>query len=134
MHPSARGELIRKLSDLVQEHMEDLATLETWDNGKPYSVSLNEDLPEVVGCLRYFAGFADKLHGQVIEGGATKLAYTVREPIGVCGQIIPWNYPLMMAAWKLGPALAVSQQLWISHFAIESDQFAVWKHGRPETI
>ncbi|KAJ5361738.1 mitochondrial aldehyde dehydrogenase [Penicillium brevicompactum] len=106
MHPSARGELIRKLSDLVQEHMEDLATLETWDNGKPYSVSLNEDLPEVVGCLRYFAGFADKLHGQVIEGGATKFAYTVREPIGVCGQIIPWNYPLMMAAWKLGPALA----------------------------
>ncbi|KAK4934251.1 mitochondrial aldehyde dehydrogenase, partial [Elasticomyces elasticus] len=106
MHPSARGELIRKLSDLVQEHMEDLATLETWDNGKPYSVSLNEDLPEVVSCLRYFAGFADKLHGQVIEGGATKFAYTVREPIGVCGQIIPWNYPLMMAAWKLGPALA----------------------------
>ncbi|GLA66759.1 mitochondrial aldehyde dehydrogenase [Aspergillus tubingensis] len=106
MHPSARGELLRRLSDLVQENIEDLATLETWDGGKPYSVSLTEDLPEVVSCLRYFAGFANKIHGQVIEGGATKFAYTVREPIGVCGQIIPWNYPLMMAAWKLGPALA----------------------------
>ncbi|KAL5362021.1 aldehyde dehydrogenase domain-containing protein [Aspergillus floccosus] len=106
MHPSARGELIRKLSDLVQENIEDLATLETWDSGKPYSVSLNDDLPEVVSCLRYYAGFADKLHGQVIDSGTTKFAYTVREPVGVCGQIIPWNYPLMMAAWKLGPALA----------------------------
>ncbi|KAH8424763.1 mitochondrial aldehyde dehydrogenase [Aspergillus melleus] len=105
MHPSARGELIRKLSDLVQENLEDLATLETWDGGKPYSVSLTEDLPEVVSCLRYFAGFADKIHGQVIDSGAAKFAYTIREPIGVCGQIIPWNYPLMMAAWKLGPAL-----------------------------
>ncbi|OGM41666.1 hypothetical protein ABOM_009952 [Aspergillus bombycis] len=106
MHSSTRGELLRKLSDLVEENIEDLATLETWDGGKPYLVSLNEDLPEVVSCLRYFAGFADKIHGQVIEGGAIKFAYTVREPIGVCGQIIPWNYPLMMVAWKLGPALA----------------------------
>ncbi|KAI1875063.1 uncharacterized protein JN550_002492 [Neoarthrinium moseri] len=79
---------------------------ETWDNGKPYSVSLNEDMGEVAGTLRYYAGFADKVFGQVIETTADKFAYTIREPIGVCGQIIPWNYPLAMAAWKLGPALA----------------------------
>ena len=76
------------------------------DNGKPYSVALNEDVAEVSGTLRYYAGYADKLHGQVIDTGPDKLAYTLREPLGVCGQIIPWNYPLAMAAWKLGPALA----------------------------
>ncbi|KAI7523219.1 retinal dehydrogenase 2, partial [Hortaea werneckii] len=69
-------------------------------------VALNEDLAEVSGCLKYYAGYADKVHGQVIDTGSAKLAYTIREPVGVCGQIIPWNYPLGMAAWKLGPALA----------------------------
>ncbi|KAE8151445.1 aldehyde dehydrogenase [Aspergillus avenaceus] len=106
LHPSKRGYLLRRLSDLVEEHSVDLATLEAWDSGKPYSVALNEDVAEVINCLRYFAGFADKAHGQIIDGGASKFAYTIREPFGVCGQIIPWNYPLMMAAWKLGPALA----------------------------
>ena len=95
-----------KLADLVDTHSETLATIETWDNGKPYSVALNEDVAEVAGTLRYYAGYADKLHGQVINTGPEKLAYTIREPVGVCGQIIPWNYPLAMAAWKLGPALA----------------------------
>jgi len=74
--------------------------------GKPYSVALGEDLAEVAGCLKYYAGYADKIHGQVIDTTSAKLAYTIREPLGVCGQIIPWNYPLAMAAWKLGPALA----------------------------
>jgi aldehyde dehydrogenase (NAD(P)+) len=74
--------------------------------GKPYSDSLNGDLPEVWGTIKYYAGYADKIHGQVIETTPAKLAYTIREPVGVCGQIIPWNYPLAMAAWKLGPALA----------------------------
>lgn len=95
-----------KLAQLVEEHKETLATIETWDNGKPYSVSLNEDLAEVTGTLKYYAGYADKIHGQVIDTTPAKLAYTIREPVGVCGQIIPWNYPLAMAAWKLGPALA----------------------------
>lgn len=95
-----------KLAQLVEQHKETLATIETWDNGKPYSVSLNEDLAEVTGTLKYYAGYADKIHGQVIDTTPAKLAYTIREPIGVCGQIIPWNYPLAMAAWKLGPALA----------------------------
>ena len=95
-----------KLSSLVEQHATTLATIETWDNGKPYSVALNEDVAEVSGALKYYAGYADKLHGQVIDTGLDKFAYTIREPLGVCGQIIPWNYPLAMAAWKLGPALA----------------------------
>ncbi|KAF2771025.1 aldehyde dehydrogenase-like protein [Teratosphaeria nubilosa] len=101
-----RGDLMYKLSQLVEQNKELLATIETWDNGKPYQVALSEDLAEVSGCLKYYAGYADKIHGQVIETTNNKLAYTLREPIGVCGQIIPWNYPLAMAAWKLGPALA----------------------------
>ena len=95
-----------KLASLIKEHAETLATIETWDNGKPYSVALNLDLAEVINTFRYYGGYADKLHGQVIDTGPEKLAYTLREPLGVCGQIIPWNYPLLMAAWKLGPALA----------------------------
>jgi len=106
MAPTDRGNLMIKLSDLVDKHAETLATIETWDNGKPYSVSLNEDLGEVKNTLRYYGGYADKIHGQVIDTGPAKFAYTIKEPIGVCGQIIPWNYPLAMAAWKLGPALA----------------------------
>ncbi|GAB7353647.1 hypothetical protein MBLNU459_g4057t1 [Dothideomycetes sp. NU459] len=106
MASTERGDLMYKLAQLIEEHKETLATIETWDNGKPYSVSLNEDLAEVTGTLKYYAGYADKIHGQVIDTTPAKLAYTIREPVGVCGQIIPWNYPLAMAAWKLGPALA----------------------------
>jgi aldehyde dehydrogenase (NAD+) len=94
-----------KLSDLVGEHAEILATIETWDNGKVFADSLG-DVAEVQGVLKYYGGYADKIHGQVIDSGPSKLAYTIKEPVGVCGQIIPWNYPLAMAAWKLGPALA----------------------------
>ncbi|KAK2761344.1 mitochondrial aldehyde dehydrogenase [Arachnomyces sp. PD_36] len=101
-----RGKLMAKLSDLVEQHAETLASIETWDNGKPYSVALEEDLAEVAGTLRYYAGFADKVYGQTISTTPEKFAYTLRQPIGVVGQIIPWNYPLAMAAWKLGPALA----------------------------
>lgn len=101
-----RGYLMWRLADLVEANKETLATLETWDNGKPYSVALEEDLGEVVSTLRYYAGWADKLHGQTIPTTPQKFAYTIKQPLGVCGQIIPWNYPLAMAAWKLGPALA----------------------------
>lgn len=101
-----RGDLMFKLSQLCEREKEVLASIETWDNGKPYSVAVSEDLGEVIGCIKYYAGYADKIHGQVIDTGPAKLAYTIREPVGVCGQIIPWNYPLAMAAWKLGPALA----------------------------
>lgn len=74
--------------------------------GKPYSVALSEDLPEAIGTIRYYAGWADKTYGQTISTTHKKFAYTLRQPIGVIGQIIPWNYPLSMACWKLGPALA----------------------------
>jgi len=106
MTGTERGALMYKFADLLEENKETLATIETWDNGKPYSVALNEDLGEVVNTIRYYAGWADKLHGQTIPTTPEKFAYTLRQPIGVCGQIIPWNYPLAMAAWKLGPALA----------------------------
>jgi len=100
-----------RFATLIDQHKETLATIETWDNGKPYSVALNEDLAEVVATLKYYAGFADKIHGQVIDTTPAKLAYTIREPLGVCGQIIPWNYPLLMAAWKLGPALCTGNTI-----------------------
>lgn len=104
--PTDRGALMYQLASLIESHAETLASIETWDNGKPYSVALAEDLGEVVSCFRYYAGWADKIHGQTISTTSQKLAYTLRQPVGVCGQIIPWNYPLAMAAWKLGPALA----------------------------
>ncbi|KFZ13792.1 hypothetical protein V502_06432, partial [Pseudogymnoascus sp. VKM F-4520 (FW-2644)] len=101
-----RGNLMIKLSQLVEENAETLATIETWDNGKPYTAALNEDVAEVAAVFKYYGGWADKIYGQVIDAGPEKFAYTIREPVGVCGQIVPWNYPLAMAAWKLGPALA----------------------------
>ncbi|KAL8865582.1 MAG: hypothetical protein Q9174_006814, partial [Haloplaca sp. 1 TL-2023] len=104
--PTDRGGMMLKLADLVDSHASTLATIETWDNGKPYTVALTEDVAEVVATLRYYAGYADKLHGQTIDTGPAKFAYTIREPLGVCAQIIPWNYPLAMMAWKIGPALA----------------------------
>jgi aldehyde dehydrogenase (NAD(P)+) len=94
-----------RLADLVDAHAETLATIETLDNGKPYSVSLSYDVPDLSSVLRYYAGFADKNFGKTIDLGPDKMAYTAIQPVGVCGQIIPWNYPLSMAGWKLGPAL-----------------------------
>jgi aldehyde dehydrogenase (NAD+) len=90
----------------VEKNLEILATLDTWDVGKPLSVTKTEDLGESISTFRYYAGWADKIGGKTIDVGPSKLVYTLHQPIGVCGQIVPWNYPLMMAAWKLGPALA----------------------------
>ncbi|KAG9720811.1 aldehyde dehydrogenase, partial [Aureobasidium melanogenum] len=101
-----RGILMNKLADLMEKNTELLATIDAWDNGKPYSEALTGDLPEAIGTIRYYAGFADKSFGQTISTTPQKFAYTIRQPIGVVGQIIPWNYPLSMACWKLGPALA----------------------------
>lgn len=100
-----RGELMIKLAELVSKNAEILAAVEALDNGKPYVTALNEDVPEVVAVLKYYAGYADKNFGQVIDVGPSKFAYTLKQPLGVCGQIIPWNFPLAMAGWKLGPAL-----------------------------
>ena len=95
-----------RLAALVEGHIDTLAAIETLDNGKPLSVSRSWDVPHFSEVLRYYAGFADKNPGSVVDVGPGKLAYTLKQPVGVCAQIIPWNYPLAMAAWKLGPALA----------------------------
>jgi phenylacetaldehyde dehydrogenase len=112
MTPSERGRAIWKLADLIEEHSEEFALLETLDNGKPLTVSRAADVPLAADLFRYMAGWATKIEGSTIPisvpytPGAKYLAYTLREPIGVVGQIIPWNFSLLMAAWKLGPALA----------------------------
>jgi aldehyde dehydrogenase (NAD+) len=101
-----RGRLIYKLADLLEEELNDLAALETLDNGKPINDSRTIDLPMVIDVLRYYAGYADKIHGQTIPVRGNYFTYTRREPVGVVGQIIPWNFPMLMVAWKWGPALA----------------------------
>lgn len=101
-----RGRLLYKLADLIEDEIDELAALETLDNGKPIRDSRNADLPLVIDCLRYYAGYADKLHGQTIPVRGNYFTYTRREPVGVAGQIIPWNFPMLMVAWKWGPALA----------------------------
>ncbi|KAK6512402.1 hypothetical protein TWF481_001288 [Arthrobotrys musiformis] len=101
-----RGRLLHKLADLVERDAKIIATIETMDNGKPYTVALNEDVAESINVFRHYAGWADKIYGRTIDTSPQKFAYTRHEPIGVCAQIIPWNYPLLMGAWKLGPALA----------------------------
>jgi phenylacetaldehyde dehydrogenase len=110
--PSERGRLIWKLADLLEQHIQEFAELETLDNGKPLKIARAADVPLAVDLFRYMAGWATKVEGNTIPisvpytPGAKYLAYTLREPVGVVGQIIPWNFPLLMAAWKLGPALA----------------------------
>jgi len=101
-----RGALMYKLADLIEQDLEGLAALESLDNGKPFTDSSTADLPLVVDCLRYYAGWADKIHGKTIPVRGDFLVYTRREPVGVAGQIIPWNFPMLMTAWKWGPALA----------------------------
>ena len=104
---SARRDLILKLADLLEYHREEMATLETLDNGKPYSESLNVDLALGVKCLRYYAGWADKISGKTNPVDGSFLSFTKHEPVGVVGQIIPWNFPLLMMIWKIAPALAM---------------------------
>ncbi len=101
-----RGRILFKITDLVEKNKDELAWLDTLDNGKPISETTNADLPLVIDCLLYYAGWADKIHGETIPVRGGFLNYTLREPVGVVGQIIPWNFPLLMAAWKIAPALA----------------------------
>ncbi len=98
-----RGRLLYKLADLIEEDLDELAALEVLDNGKPISEAKAGDLPLVIDVLRYYAGYADKIHGQTIPVRGNYLTYTRREPVGVAGQIIPWNFPMLMVAWKWGP-------------------------------
>jgi aldehyde dehydrogenase (NAD+) len=106
MNAAERGRLLYKLADLIEEHLEELAALETLDNGKPVKDSRAADLPLTIKCYRYYAGWADKIHGKTIPIEGNYFCYTRHEPVGVVGQIIPWNFPLLMQAWKWGPALA----------------------------
>jgi len=110
--PSERGRIIWRIGDLILEHLDELAQLESLDNGKPFAVARAADVPLAADLFHYMAGWATKIEGNTISisvpymPGANFHTYTLREPVGVVGQIIPWNFPLLMAAWKLGPALA----------------------------
>jgi len=111
MNASGRGRLLNKLADAIEANLEELAALETLDNGKPIADSLGADLPLTLQCYRYYAGWADKNHGLTIPVDGNYFCYTRHEPVGVVGQIIPWNFPLLMQAWKWGPALACGNAL-----------------------
>ena len=112
MTPSERGRIIWRIGDLILQHADELAQLESLDNGKPFAVAQAADVPLAADLFHYMAGWATKIEGNTISisvpymPGASFHSYTLREPLGVIGQIIPWNFPLLMAAWKLGPALA----------------------------
>ncbi|KAM3937270.1 aldehyde dehydrogenase X, mitochondrial [Leptodactylus fuscus] len=106
MDASQRGQLLNCLADLIERDKVYLASLETLDNGKPFSMAYHMDVGETMKIYRYFAGFADKWHGKTIPMDGNYFCYTRHEPVGVCGQIIPWNFPLVMQSWKLAPALA----------------------------
>ncbi len=106
MRASERGRLLYRLADLMEANADELARLETLDNGKPLSIAKAVDVAKTVACYRYFAGWADKVQGKTIPIDGDFFCYTRHEPIGVVGQIIPWNYPMLMQSWKLAPALA----------------------------
>jgi acyl-CoA reductase-like NAD-dependent aldehyde dehydrogenase len=102
-----RGRLMNRLADLVEEHADELAELESLDNGKPAKLARIVDVNQTIAWLRHFAGWAERVRGEVIPVRQPDMhCYTRKEPVGVCGQIIPWNFPMLMASWKLGPALA----------------------------
>jgi aldehyde dehydrogenase (NAD+) len=106
MPASERGRLLNRLADLIEQNADDLAGLESLDNGKPFAIAKAVDVGATVSCFRYFAGWADKIHGKTIPIDGDYFCYTRHEPVGVVGQIIPWNFPMLMLAWKLAPALA----------------------------
>jgi aldehyde dehydrogenase (NAD+) len=106
MNASERGRLLYALADLIEKNVDELAQLEALDNGKPLSVAKRVDVTKTIACYRYFAGWCDKIQGKTIPIDGDFFCYTRHEPIGVVGQIIPWNYPMLMQAWKLAPALA----------------------------
>ncbi|KAI1266310.1 aldehyde dehydrogenase [Xylariaceae sp. FL1019] len=103
--PQQRGIYLTKLADLVEKNLDLLASVESLDNGKSITMARG-DVSAVANCTRYYGGWADKIHGKTVDVNAESFHYTKSEPIGVCGQIIPWNFPLLMLSWKIGPALA----------------------------
>jgi len=107
INSSERGKMMYKLADLIEKNREELSYIESLDNGKPVHIANLVDLELAIGTIRYYAGWCDKVQGKTIPVNGPYFCYTRHEPVGVCGQIIPWNFPLLMAAWKLGPALAM---------------------------
>jgi aldehyde dehydrogenase (NAD+) len=108
--PNTRSNLMLKLADITEKNIDLLAAVESLDNGKSISMARG-DVGAVVACIRYYGGWADKIEGKTIDIDPSMMHYTRQEPIGVCGQIIPWNFPLLMFAWKIGPALATGNTL-----------------------
>jgi aldehyde dehydrogenase (NAD+) len=106
MSARERGRVLLRIADLIMKHRDELAQLESLDNGKPIGETSAVDIPQAAEVFAYYGGWADKVYGQTIPTGGDFFTYTLREPHGVCGQIIPWNFPLLMASWKLAPALA----------------------------
>jgi len=104
--PEQRGRYLQKLADLFERDAEILGSIESLDNGKAKSMAVNTDVPMAASCLRYYGGWADKIEGKVVDTNSETFAYVKKEPIGVCGQIIPWNFPILMWSWKIGPAIA----------------------------
>ncbi|RLN09817.1 aldehyde dehydrogenase family 2 member B7, mitochondrial-like [Panicum miliaceum] len=101
-----RCRVLLRFADLIEQHADEIAALETWDNGKTLAQSAGAEVPMLARCMRYYAGWADKIHGLVVPADGAHHALVLHEPVGVAGQIIPWNFPLLMFAWKVGPALA----------------------------
>jgi len=106
-----RGKILMKIATLIERDIEEIAAVEALDNGKAFSIAKGFDASEAAACFRYYGGWADKIQGKVVEVDESRLAYTRHEPIGVVGQIIPWNFPLLMFAWKLAPALATGNTI-----------------------
>ena len=111
MSAAERGRLLNKLADLIEQHADELARLEALDNGKPYHVAKAGDLALTIATYRYYAGWADKVQGKTIPIAGPYFSYTRHEPVGVVGQIIPWNFPILMQCWKLAPALATGNTI-----------------------
>ncbi|MBZ5647509.1 MAG: aldehyde dehydrogenase family protein [Acidobacteriia bacterium] len=106
MSASERGKILWRIADLIEKNIDEMAELETLDNGKPIFESRYVDMPMIVDVFRYYAGWATKIHGETINTFENAFTYTLREPVGVIGAIVAWNFPLLLASWKLGPALA----------------------------
>ncbi|KAF8378307.1 hypothetical protein HHK36_029646 [Tetracentron sinense] len=106
MTPYERSRIMLRFANLLEKHIDEIAALETWDNGKPHEQSAEVEIPMLIRLFRYYAGWADKIHGLTVPADGNYHVQTLHEPIGVVGQIIPWNFPLLMYAWKVGPALA----------------------------
>ncbi|KAK1141288.1 aldehyde dehydrogenase (NAD(P)(+)) ald5 [Aspergillus melleus] len=110
--PNERGRMLVKLSELMERDIDTLSAIEALDNGKAFTMA-KIDVVNAANCIRYYGGWADKIHGQTIDTNPETLVYTRHEPIGVCGQIIPWNFPILMWAWKIGPAIAAGNTVLI---------------------